>query len=323
MPQSRGAAEQLNRDQMDPGTRSESEPDSSRSAKRESSASPVRRIKHQRSAFSSSSDEAAETALWFEPGIPVVTKAHAFKVFVTNGYVAHSLDIGTFRNGKGEEKKSPKYYSIKWRDDPSTFIEIRNSLSIDCGRSGLIVIDVDLPALDAWTDIVRDAGIEAVDTFTVRTGSGGLHLYFKATDDVSALNKTNAGQFLRNGEKLHGLDVRGVGGVIFAPPSAYMTLSGEKRRYDIINYARPADMPPDLYAELKSMLPPLPAAAPPPGHRLQRGGAGVPAAAPAPIVPGVFLGGEACTPHLSHRGGNFPPQAPTAPHRPPPWPENT
>lgn len=54
---------------------------------------------------------------------------------------------------------------MRWKSDASVFDDSRNSLSIDCERSGIFVIDVDLPGLDEWNSIT--AGIK-VETFTVR-----------------------------------------------------------------------------------------------------------------------------------------------------------
>lgn len=84
------------------------------------------------------------------------------------------------------------------------------NIGIDCGKSGLTVIDYDaaggkegLTIRDNW----RQSHIMP-DTWTVRTPRGGVHEYYRAT------GKTAAGLY-------PGVDVRGVGGLVAAPPSVF------------------------------------------------------------------------------------------------------
>jgi hypothetical protein len=76
-------------------------------------------------------------------------------------------------------------------------------------RSGLLVLDVDLDkggfeSLEALTSSLPD-------TYTVRTGSGGAHFYFRYPP----------GSNIRNSASLlaPGVDIRGEGGYVVAPPS--------------------------------------------------------------------------------------------------------
>jgi hypothetical protein len=50
------------------------------------------------------------------------------------------------------------YKGVRWSKDDSKFVSFCNSLQIDCGRSKLIVLDVDPPALAAWGAIEAEAG---------------------------------------------------------------------------------------------------------------------------------------------------------------------
>jgi hypothetical protein len=177
----------------------------------------------------------------------------SYDSYVAKGYVVHSLTITTALNAAGAEKKKPLYGGVRWARDASTFADECNSIQIDCGRSNLIVLDVDLPALAAWAGIEKKAG-GPFDTFTVRTGSGGLHLYFEAFDD-DQLNRSVAKCFTLNGAKLD-IDLRGRGGCIFAPPSRYTTLTDERRSYIVIKDSDVIPMPPRLVNTLKSLLQP-------------------------------------------------------------------
>ena len=74
-------------------------------------------------------------------------------------------------------------------------------------RSGVFVLDVD--DLGALAELEAQIG-KLPATWTVRTPSGGLHLYFQHVEGV-----TNSPGGLPNG-----IDVRGQGGYVLVPPSS-------------------------------------------------------------------------------------------------------
>ncbi|GAQ91671.1 hypothetical protein KFL_008310030 [Klebsormidium nitens] len=100
-----------------------------------------------------------------------------------------------------------------------------NGVAILTGTSGLFVIDIDVgessdkkSGMEFWHGQVMEHG--EPETLSVRTGSGGLHYYFRL-DKTTGLHKTtNFAGLTLDGEKF-GVDGRGTGGVIFAPPSRY------------------------------------------------------------------------------------------------------
>lgn len=83
--------------------------------------------------------------------------------------------------------------------------------------TGLLVIDVDVKdgkgGLATWHGwlAVHNNGMD-IETWTARTGSGGLHYYFRVP--VGRLPHNTQ-------EKVEGIDVRGIGGFIMAPPSPH------------------------------------------------------------------------------------------------------
>ena len=92
-----------------------------------------------------------------------------------------------------------------WGNDPAY------NIGIDCGKSGLTVIDYDaangkqgLTIRDNW----RQSHVMP-DTWTARTPRGGVHEYFRAPD-----GKTKTGLY-------PGVDVRAKGGLVAAPPSVF------------------------------------------------------------------------------------------------------
>ena len=101
---------------------------------------------------------------------------------------------------------------IFWRQWPWA------NVAIATGRiSDVIVLDVDMSATK--NGIQSLAALEGrfhtfPKTYTVRTGSGGLHYYFSTHGDVF---KNSAG---RLGD---GLDIRGDGGYVIAPPSLHIS----------------------------------------------------------------------------------------------------
>jgi hypothetical protein len=81
-------------------------------------------------------------------------------------------------------------------------------IGIDCGRSGLVVVDLDIPDGPASA-----AALGLFDTcrYIATTPSGGMHLYFAAVaTDVSIDNSGKVGP---------GIDIRGRGGFVVAPPT--------------------------------------------------------------------------------------------------------
>jgi len=80
------------------------------------------------------------------------------------------------------------------------------------GGAGLVVVDIDLKSggLDTWEQL-REEHSEPLQTVTVRTGSGGSHLYFKYP----------AGHMIKSGTDVlgPGIDVRADGGYVVLPPS--------------------------------------------------------------------------------------------------------
>ncbi|GAQ91661.1 hypothetical protein KFL_008280020 [Klebsormidium nitens] len=111
-----------------------------------------------------------------------------------------------------------------------------NGLAILTGVSGLFCIDIDIstkdekskrPGIELWEQLVHEHG--EPETLRARTGSGGIHLYFKA-DSPGLKRKRNFQGVKVNGEA-YGIDGRAAGGVIFAEPTSYVNGQGELAIY--------------------------------------------------------------------------------------------
>lgn len=123
-------------------------------------------------------------------------------------------------NGVKDASSDPDVIRSWWRRWPAA------NVGIATGR-GLAVLDVDPRhgGLDSLKAIQQEHGPLPV-TVTVTTGGGGYHLYF-------------AGQAGNKVGLRPGLDLRGEGGYVVAPPSLH--LSG--RRYEWVTGRTPGDLP--------------------------------------------------------------------------------
>jgi hypothetical protein len=149
------------------------------------------------------------------------------------------------RTARGLHDASTRTAVIKrwWQRWPTANVGIRTG-----AVSGLVVLDVDPPHGGNQSLRALVAANEALPaTVTVRTGSGGLHLYF-AHPGGSVHNSSSA--------LGAGIDVRGDGGYVIAPPSLHV--AGQP--YQWTASARLARLPGWLQT---LMQPPDPARIPP------------------------------------------------------------
>lgn len=102
-----------------------------------------------------------------------------------------------------------------WKRSP------RANVALATGRtSGVIVIDVDPPRGEHSLERLVAAGFELPETIAVRTGSGGIHLYF-AAPGYRVGNAT--GRLPGVPFELAGVDLRADGGYVVAPPSTHVS----------------------------------------------------------------------------------------------------
>lgn len=137
-----------------------------------------------------------------------------------------------------------------WTDYPYA------NIGIDCGKSGLVVIDID--DMDAVPALAEKFNFDPTkdDTAVAKTGGGGMHVYYRAGSNE-----------IRNSASkvLSGVDVRGVGGFVVAPPSSHE--SGNP--YEWVNEAEPKPIPERAVSVLqyREEPAPLPVKAPSPTRR--------------------------------------------------------
>ncbi|WP_309032592.1 bifunctional DNA primase/polymerase [Streptomyces alfalfae] len=111
-------------------------------------------------------------------------------------------------------KPGTKIPAVRWREHTGGHKPGFNH-GVDCGRSGVTVVDLDEredgSGIDAFNDLAKKCGATIPDTLTVRTPTGGRHLYFAAPKDTVIGNSA--------GRLAHHVDVRGQGGYVVGPGS--------------------------------------------------------------------------------------------------------
>ena len=113
----------------------------------------------------------------------------------------HPRTNNGFKNATTDPEQIKKWWS-KW---PDANIGLRTGK-----QSGLLVIDSDEKNGKSGKKSIRQAGLNMPETWAVKTPSGGLHYLYQYPED------TNIGC---PGSGLEGVDIRGEGGYVVAPPS--------------------------------------------------------------------------------------------------------
>lgn len=143
--------------------------------------------------------------------------------YLSWGFIPIAISKGEKKPSHARWQHTEKFYAI--RDIEKALEEEKWStelnLGVVCGeRTGLLVFDIDVAknGLKAW--MRESAQQPPIDTFTVRTGGGGLHLYFQYPLDLKGvLTGTNIGH--------PGWDIRSDGGQVLGPFSIHPTSGKE------------------------------------------------------------------------------------------------
>ena len=127
------------------------------------------------------------------------------------------------RHGVHDATTDPVLIGEWWRRSPGANVGIATGAA-----SGLIVVDVDLPkgGRESLQALVA-TGRQLAPTLTSHTGGRGLHLFYGRSEGVSIPNAV--GRLPGLPEALPGIDLRGDGGYVVAPPSTHV--SGRRYRW--------------------------------------------------------------------------------------------
>lgn len=137
----------------------------------------------------------------------------------------------TTKNGVKDATTDLRQIDAWWHEDPSLNIAIATGV-----ESGIFVLDIDVsngkPGEESLETLEEKNG-KLPDTVEVITGSGGRHLYFKHPGKGVRIKSS-----VQDEEMGPGIDVRGDGGYVLAPPSTHS--SG--RVYGFEASSRPTDI---------------------------------------------------------------------------------
>lgn len=128
------------------------------------------------------------------------------------------------RHGVHDATTDPVLIREWWRRSPGANVGIATG-----GASGLVVVDLDLPkgGRESLQALVA-MGHNLTPTLAAYTGGGGMHLFYAQPVGVAISNAV--GRLPGVDQALPGIDMRGDGGYVVAPPS--MHISGRRYRWD-------------------------------------------------------------------------------------------
>lgn len=129
-------------------------------------------------------------------------------------YAKSGVFVMPVRLSLGADGKKVPEFGCSWKTESSTDLDTVtawfsnprwNTIGINCDKSGLVVIDLDKPDAIAWA-----AALPATSRASTRKGQHAYYRSDPAHPQRNSASKLNAG-----------VDVRAVGGMVFAPPSTY------------------------------------------------------------------------------------------------------
>lgn len=142
--------------------------------------------------------------------------------FTRRGYACYPVNVEVDSEGNKIPSFKPtirdgRFYGWKEGDYPEDEQGIRehwdgyDGIAINTGRSRIVAVDIDTGKGKNGHLALKAAGINLPDTpLVVRTQSGGEHRYYRmGSIDVPC----------SQGELAPGVDIRGMGGIVFAPPT--------------------------------------------------------------------------------------------------------
>jgi P4 family phage/plasmid primase-like protien len=139
------------------------------------------------------------------------------KKYKQENFITFQIDIKQKQHKNGEYKKDITYPK-NWENtklDDTTYNNKYNGLALLTGKvNNIIVVDID--NLEHWEEFLEENDKEEPDTVKAISGSGGIHLYFKYSDELDDI-KSSSKCF----DTDYDIDIRTNGGNIIVPPTSY------------------------------------------------------------------------------------------------------
>jgi hypothetical protein len=141
-----------------------------------------------------------------------------------NNLITFTIDIKQKQNKNGEYKKDIAYPK-NWENTKlnNNFNDKHNGLALLTGKvNNIIVVDID--NLEHWEEFLEENDRDEPDTVKAISGSGGIHLYFKYSDELDDI-KSSSKCF----DPDYDIDIRSNGGNIIVPPTSYFNKNLDKQ----------------------------------------------------------------------------------------------
>ena len=141
----------------------------------------------------------------------------AFNSYIAINKIVFSVDIKQTMN-KNKEWKKRVHFPKKWESmqlNDTFFNDQKNGLAMLTGKINKIIV-VDVDNMSHWKKFLIDNKKREPDTVKTVSASGGIHLYFKYSDELDDI-RTSTHSFGNE----YDIDIRNDGGCIFIPPTKY------------------------------------------------------------------------------------------------------
>ncbi|ATZ80273.1 D5 family helicase-primase [Bodo saltans virus] len=136
--------------------------------------------------------------------------------YIKHNIIAFSINIKQKYNDNSKKWKKELTMPTGWQKlTSSKYIKSYNGLALLTGKiNNIIVIDID--NVEHWKKFLQKYNKIEPNTVKAESGSGGIHLYFKYTDDLEKISSTD-----HKFGKEFDIDLKTNGGCIIAPPTTY------------------------------------------------------------------------------------------------------
>jgi P4 family phage/plasmid primase-like protien len=149
-------------------------------------------------------------------------KKKYFDNYIESDFVVFSCNITQKKTSNGWKKSI--IFPKKWTDftlENTYYNEKYNGMGILTGKvNGIFVLDID--NVEQWTELLKAENKKEPPTVKAMSGSGGIHYYFKYTEDLDIITSKD------HAIEQYSIDVKTNGGCVILPPSSYYNNNLEK-----------------------------------------------------------------------------------------------
>jgi P4 family phage/plasmid primase-like protien len=140
----------------------------------------------------------------------------AIKEYNSKNLIAFSVNIEQeFKENQKVWKKKPTM-PFNWQNlDKAKFKKDYNGIALLTGKKNNIVV-IDIDNISHWEKLLKENNAKEPVTVKAESGSGGIHLYFKYTNDLENITSKD-----HKFGKEYDIDLKSNGGCIYVSPTKY------------------------------------------------------------------------------------------------------